>query len=107
MKMGLYGKLVGVIFTHCVFGIAITALMFRGYYAAIPNELIDASKIDGCGFWGIYRWVLLPIRSRPLLSCGIWQFTSHLERLSDRPDHREYPEAGAGERGSEEPSRHL
>jgi glucose/mannose transport system permease protein len=76
VKMGLYGKLIGVIFTHCVFGIAITALMFRGYYAAIPNELMDASKIDGCGFWGIYRWVLLPISFPAFAVVLIWQFTT-------------------------------
>jgi len=75
-KMGLYGSLLGVIFTHCVFGIAITALMFRGYYAAIPNELMDASKIDGCGFWGIYRWVLLPISFPAFAVVLIWQFTT-------------------------------
>ncbi len=75
-KMGLYGSLLGVIFTHCVFGIAITALMFRGYYAGIPNELVDAAKIDGCGFWGIYRWVLLPISFPAFAVVLIWQFTS-------------------------------
>ncbi len=75
-KMGLYGKLTGVIFTHCVFGIPIAALMFRGYYAAIPNELIDASKIDGCGFWSIYRWILLPISFPAFAVVLIWQFTT-------------------------------
>ena len=24
-------------------------------------ELVDAGKIDGCGFFGIYRYILLPI----------------------------------------------
>jgi glucose/mannose transport system permease protein len=76
VAMGLYGKLAGVIFVHCVWGIPITALMFRGYYAAIPNELVDASKIDGCGFWGIYRWVLLPISFPAFAVVLIWQFTT-------------------------------
>ena len=53
--VGLYGTMVGLIMVHCIFGIPITALLFRGYYAGIPNELLDAAKIDGCGFFGIYR----------------------------------------------------
>jgi glucose/mannose transport system permease protein len=76
VKFHLYGKLAGVIFVHCIFGIPITTLMFRGYYAGIPNELVDAAKIDGCGFWSIYRWVLLPISFPAFAVVLIWQFTS-------------------------------
>jgi glucose/mannose transport system permease protein len=72
----LYGKVVGLIMVHCIFGIPITALLFRGYYAGIPNELLDAGKIDGCGFFGIYRHVLLPISMPAFAVVLLWQFTS-------------------------------
>ena len=61
---------------HCIFGIPITALLFRGYYAGIPNELLDAGKIDGCGFFGIYRYILLPISMPAFAVVLLWQFTS-------------------------------
>jgi glucose/mannose transport system permease protein len=76
MALGLYGSLAGVVFVHCVFGIPICTLMFRGYFAGIPNELIDAAKIDGCGFFGIYRWILLPISFPAFAVVLIWQFTT-------------------------------
>jgi glucose/mannose transport system permease protein len=76
MAMKLYGSIWGVIFVHCVFGIPICTLMFRGYFAGIPNELIDAAKIDGCGFFSIYRWILLPISFPAFAVVMIWQFTS-------------------------------
>ena len=72
----LYGTLFGLILTHCIFGIPITALMFRAYYAGVPNELLDAGRIDGCGFFGIYRYILLPIAFPAFAVVGIWQFTS-------------------------------
>jgi len=72
----LYGSLVGLILTHCIFGIPITALLFRGYYTGIPNELLDAGKIDGCGFFGLYRWILLPISMPAFAVVLLWQFTS-------------------------------
>jgi glucose/mannose transport system permease protein len=75
MALGLYGSIVGVIFVHCIFGIPITALMFRSYFAGIPTELVDAAKIDGCGFFGIYRWILLPISFPAFAVVLIWQFT--------------------------------
>jgi glucose/mannose transport system permease protein len=76
MALGLYGSILGVIFVHVIFGIPISTLMFRGYFAGIPNELIDAAKIDGCGFFSIYRWILLPISFPAFAVVLIWQFTS-------------------------------
>jgi glucose/mannose transport system permease protein len=73
---GLYGQLQGLILVHCIFGIPITALMFRGYFAGVPSELMDAAKIDGCGFFGIYRHILLPIAWPAFAVVGIWQFTN-------------------------------
>jgi glucose/mannose transport system permease protein len=73
---GLYGKQAGLILTHCVFGIPITALLFRGYYAGIPNELLDAGKIDGCGFFRLFRYILLPISLPGFAVVLLWQFTS-------------------------------
>ncbi len=73
---GLYGTQAGLILTHCVFGIPITALLFRGYYAGIPNELLDAGKIDGCGFFKLYRHILLPISLPGFAVVLLWQFTS-------------------------------
>jgi glucose/mannose transport system permease protein len=74
--VGLYGKVGGLIAVHCIFGIPITALLFRSYYAGIPNELLDASKIDGCGFFRIYRHILLPISMPAFAVVLLWQFTS-------------------------------
>ncbi|MEZ4680391.1 MAG: carbohydrate ABC transporter permease [Caldilineaceae bacterium] len=54
----------------------ITALLFRGYYAGIPSELLGAAKIDGCGFFGIYRWILLPISMPAFAVVLLWQFTT-------------------------------
>lgn len=72
----LYGSPIGLILVHCIFGIPITALLFRGYYIGIPNELVDAAKIDGCGFFGIYRRILLPISMPAFGVVLLWQFTS-------------------------------
>jgi glucose/mannose transport system permease protein len=71
-----YGSITGLAFVHIVYGIPITTLIFRNYYAAIPTELIDASKIDGASLIGIYRFVLFPISMPAFAVALIWQFTS-------------------------------
>ena len=72
----LYGSIPGLVFVHCVFGIPITALIFRSYFVGIPTELLDAAKIDGAGFFGIYRWIMLPIAMPAFAVALLWQFTS-------------------------------
>ena len=65
----------GLILIHVVYGIAFTTLLFRNYYLSIPVELVKAARIDGAGFFMIYRRILLPL-SLPIFMVGIiWQFT--------------------------------
>lgn len=75
-KMGLYGSIPGLIFVHVVYGIPITTLIFRNYYAEVPTELVEAAKIDGAGIIGIYRHILFPISMPGFVVVMIWQFTS-------------------------------
>jgi glucose/mannose transport system permease protein len=72
----LYGSRGGLIFVHVVYGIPITTLIFRNYYAAIPDELLEASKIDGAGILGIYARILFPLSLPGFVVVMIWQFTS-------------------------------
>lgn len=74
--LGLYGTLQGLIGIHIIYGIPITTLIFRNYYVAIPEELVEAARIDGAGFFGIYGRILLPLSMPGFVVVLIWQFTS-------------------------------
>jgi len=71
-----YGPTVGLIFTHVVYSIPITTLIFRNYYASIPTELVEAARIDGANIFSIYRYVLFPLSIPGFVVVMIWQFTS-------------------------------
>jgi glucose/mannose transport system permease protein len=72
----LYGSIPGLILAHVVYGIPITTLIFRNYYAGIPTELVEASRIDGANIFGIYRRILFPLSMPGFVVVMIWQFTS-------------------------------
>jgi len=74
--IGLYGGLPGLVLVHVVYGIPITTLIFRNYYAAIPTELVEAARVDGSGILGIYRHIILPLSVPAFVVVFIWQFTS-------------------------------
>jgi glucose/mannose transport system permease protein len=71
----LYGGIPGLVLVHIIYGIPITTLIFRNYYAGISTEILEAGKIDGAGLIGLYRYILLPLSAPSFAVVIIWQFT--------------------------------
>jgi glucose/mannose transport system permease protein len=66
-----------LIFVHVVYGIPICTLIFRNYYATtVPNELIEAARVDGAGLIRTFVSVILPLSAPAFVVTIIWQFTS-------------------------------
>lgn len=73
--MGLAGTIPGLIFVHVIYGLGFTTLFFRNYYVSIPAELTKAAKVDGAGFFRIFRSIFLPLSLPIIVVTVIWQFT--------------------------------
>jgi glucose/mannose transport system permease protein len=65
----------GLVLVHIIYGIAFTTLFFRNYYVTVPEELVNAARIDGAGFFTIYRRIIFPLSLPIFMVCFIWQFT--------------------------------
>jgi glucose/mannose transport system permease protein len=65
-----------LVFAHVVYGIPITALIFRNYYATIPDELMEAARMDRAGMLRTYWSVVLPLSAPAFVVAAIWQFTA-------------------------------
>lgn len=74
--LGLASSVAGLVLVHCLAGLAGATLFFRNYYAAIPQELVSAARIDGAGFWQIFWRIVLPMSTPIIMVTLIWQFTS-------------------------------
>jgi multiple sugar transport system permease protein len=48
--------------------------LMRQFIDGIPNELIDAARIDGSSEFGIYARIILPQMGPALATLGIFQF---------------------------------
>jgi ABC-type glycerol-3-phosphate transport system permease component len=57
-----------------LFGSAFFIFLLRQFLMTIPRDLEDAAKIDGCGFFGIYRSIMLPLIGPALAVVAIFQF---------------------------------
>jgi raffinose/stachyose/melibiose transport system permease protein len=65
--LGLLDSYAGVVLPQVAFGLAASILLFRNYFRQLPADLFDAALIDGCGYFGFFRHIVLPL-SMPILA---------------------------------------
>jgi multiple sugar transport system permease protein len=53
---------------------AFGVFLLRQHFKSLPQELIDAAKIDGAGYFRIYWQILLPLTGPALSALGIFTF---------------------------------
>jgi glucose/mannose transport system permease protein len=75
-QIKLYGTIGGLIFVHVVYGLPICSLIFRNFFANIPDELVEAARLDGAGVIRIFLYVMLPLALPAFVVVGIFQFTN-------------------------------
>ena len=66
-QVGLSGSLLGVALPQAAFGLPLSIVILRPFFRSIPVELEDAARMDGCGSFGFFWRVLLPL-SRPAIA---------------------------------------
>ena len=57
-------------------GGAFNIFMLMQFMRNIPKEMDEAARIDGCGWFGIYRRIVLPLIVPALFSVGVLTFIS-------------------------------
>jgi raffinose/stachyose/melibiose transport system permease protein len=65
--LGLAGNPLGVALPQAAFQLPLTIVILRPFFRSVPVELEDAARIDGCGTFGFFWRVLLPL-ARPALA---------------------------------------
>jgi multiple sugar transport system permease protein len=72
--LGLINSHLGYVFLHAfsAFGV----FLVRQFYLSIPNELLDAARIDSLSEYGIYFRIVLPLSKPVLATLSIFTFVS-------------------------------
>ena len=80
-----------------IFGI----FLVRQYALSIPDDLLDAARVDGASEFRIFWSIVLPVLRPILVTLAVFTFLSDVERLhvaADRPDRRAQVHAAGGAR---------
>ena len=72
-ELGLYNSLAALVLPTFL-GDAFSIFLLRQFFRSIPQELVDAARIDGCGNWGVLWRVVLPLSTPALVTVALFQF---------------------------------
>jgi len=59
------------------FGNAFNIFLLRQFFRGIPRELDEAAQLDGLGYFGIYRRIMLPLSKPALAAVAVFSFVYH------------------------------
>lgn len=73
-RTDLSDTILGMVVTYVALNIPFTAWLMDGFFRAIPKELDEAARIDGCSLWGAFIHVSLPLALPGVAAAGIFAF---------------------------------
>ena len=66
-KIGLYNTITGLVLFHVAFQTGFCTLFMRNFIKALPNEIIEAARIEGASEFRIFWKIILPL-TRPAIA---------------------------------------
>lgn len=73
-KLGLYDTYGGMVLLYCAIGIPMSTFLIRGLMDSIPMEIEEAAYIDGCGFFGRFFHIILPLSRTGIVTAATFEF---------------------------------
>jgi multiple sugar transport system permease protein len=74
-ELGLYNTLAALV-VPTFLGDAFSIFLLRQFFRTIPEELSEAARIDGCGDFGIFWRIVLPLSRPALATVALFQFVA-------------------------------
>jgi raffinose/stachyose/melibiose transport system permease protein len=73
-NIGLINSRLSLILTYIAFGLPLSIFLLRSYLVALPDELMEASVIDGANIYQVFYHVVLPLMKTGIVTVGVIQF---------------------------------
>lgn len=71
---GLLNSYLALILSFTTFTLPLCVWMLKGFFDTIPDELLEAAKVDGAGQGSIIHRILLPVSLPGLVATGLFAF---------------------------------
>ncbi len=72
--LGMLDSHWGIIIVQVAFSVSFSVLLFHNFFKELPKELVDAARMDNCGYIRIYWYVTLPLCLPIIATVGVFNF---------------------------------
>lgn len=73
-RIGLIDSMNALRILYTAIGLPIAVIIVRGFMDSLPKEIEEAAYIDGCGFFGRFFRIILPLSKTGLVTAATFQF---------------------------------
>jgi ABC-type glycerol-3-phosphate transport system permease component len=73
-NLRLYDSLVGLALVHVLLGAPLVVWLMHGFFADLPNEIEEASRIDGASRWQTFWQIAIPLTGPGVATAGMLAF---------------------------------
>ncbi|MDD2354856.1 MAG: carbohydrate ABC transporter permease [Lachnospiraceae bacterium] len=73
-KLGWINSPFCLIVTYIAFGLSLSIFLITGYIKALPDEILEAAVIDGCGIYSLMWNVVVPLMKNAIVTVLVLQF---------------------------------
>ncbi|MCC6698929.1 MAG: carbohydrate ABC transporter permease [Candidatus Hydrogenedentes bacterium] len=73
-EVELHDTFTGLITIYIALSLPFTILVLTGFFKSLPSELREAGIMDGCGEYGVFRHIMLPLSKPGLVTAAIFNF---------------------------------
>ena len=74
-ELGLYNSLWAIVLPTFL-GEAFFIFLLRQFFMTIPEQLLDAGRIDGLSHWGLFWKIVIPLSKPALATVALFQFVT-------------------------------
>lgn len=74
-SLGLYNTYGALILIHTAFQLGFCTFVLRNFMRTVPQDILDAGRVDGCGEFRIYWQIMIPLSLPSLAALATLEFT--------------------------------
>jgi multiple sugar transport system permease protein len=74
LNLGILNTVWGLIIADSTIAVPFGVLIFTAFMSGIPDELLQASTIDGAGHWRTFRSIVLPVSRNSIVTVSLFAF---------------------------------
>lgn len=72
--LDISGSFTAVWVAHTIFGLPLAIFLLHNFISEIPNDIVEAARVDGANHTQVFRRIMLPLSLPAIASIAIFQF---------------------------------